>query len=91
MEECVVNTRFGKVIGRQSDKARIFKSIPFAVTERFEEPGAVEPWGEFDATGKNKQKNCPQRFCYVDEKAEGGFYYKEFDYMRDSDYGDSPT
>jgi para-nitrobenzyl esterase len=88
MKDCYVETRFGRIKGKETNRAREFHSIPYAVTERFESPREVPFWGEFDATAK--QVNCHQRFEYVDEAAEDGFYYREFDYMRDSDWAESP-
>ncbi len=88
MKDCYVETRFGRIKGLETTHSREFHSIPYAITERFEEPREVSFWGEFDAT--QKQLNCHQRFEYYDEAAEDGFYYREFDYMRDSDWAESP-
>ncbi|MBO4538026.1 MAG: carboxylesterase family protein [Erysipelotrichaceae bacterium] len=88
MKECYVETRFGRIRGWENEYGREFHSIPYAVTERFEEPREVPFWGEFDAT--QRQVNCHQRFEYYDEKAEDGFYFREFDYMRFSDWAESP-
>ena len=90
MNYCYVETSFGRIKGEQTAEGRIFHSIPFAVTERFESPQPVEPWGEFDATAR--QINCHQRFEYVDESSEdNNFYYREFDFNRDSRWAETPT
>lgn len=89
MKYCYVDTACGRVKGIEEEKVLAFHSIPYAITERFEDPKAVEPWEEYDAT--RKQSNCYQRFAYVDESVEdNNFYYREFDYMRDSDWVESP-
>lgn len=88
MTKRIISTPAGRIAGEEKETCVIYKSVPYAITERFENPKEIEPWDLFDATAK--PKNCHQRFEYVDESKEGGFYYKEFDGWRDSDYVESP-
>ena len=84
----IIETAHGKVKGEKRQEGYIYHSVPYAKTERFTDPKPYNWHDVFDAT--KKQVNCHQRFEYVDEAAENGFYYREFDYMRDSDYSESP-
>ena len=62
MNECYVETRFGRVKGREDEYGRQFHSVPYAVTERFEPPKEVPFWGEFDATQRQvtaRSQRCP--------------------------------
>ncbi len=88
MDNIVINAPCGNIKGFNTENYHYFRSIPYAVTKRFEDPKPVEYMEEFDATAK--PKNCYQRFCFVDESKEDGFYYREFDTYRISDYVESP-
>lgn len=89
MNTKIINTRLGKIKGYQSDNACFFSSVPYAITERFEDPRPVKKWEMFDAT--QKQVNCFQRFAFRDiNKESNDFYYKEFYFSRQSDFAESP-
>lgn len=84
MKTTTIETLKGQLIGEEKANCVVYTSVPYARTERFEDPKEIANWTLFDATAK--PKNCHQRFEYVDESQEQGFYYREFDYWRDSDY-----
>ena len=89
MKTVMIDTKCGKIKGKATESSYVFSSIPYAVTERFESPKAVEKWDVFDAT--QRQVNCPQFYNYRDLKeSENEFYYNEFYYKRDSDFKESP-
>ena len=51
MEKVTIETGLGKVTGTEENGIRMFRGIPYAVTERFELPKPYPAWDELDATG----------------------------------------
>lgn len=77
MNKVTINTGLGKVTGTEENGIRIFRGIPYAVTERFELPAPYPAWEEFDATGC--ETDCFQYRAYHDESVgRFAFYHSEF-------------
>lgn len=71
-----VTTGLGLVTGVRTDGAAVFRGIPYAVTERFERPVAIDAWdAPLDATAGGI--DCYQYGSFNDEP-EDGFYRREF-------------
>ena len=51
MNKVTIETGLGKVTGTEENGIRMFRGIPYAITERFEMPKPYPAWDEFDATG----------------------------------------
>ena len=90
MSEIILQTGCGPVRGRQEQGYRIFRGIPYAITERFTMPRAVPAWTEvLDATGP--ETDCWQYSSFNDESRDDNpFYYQEFRPGRDFHYAESP-
>ena len=69
-----IETGLGKVTGIEEKGVRIFRGIPYAITERFELPKPYPKWDEFDAT--DQETDCYQFRAYYDESDQ--FYHGEF-------------
>ncbi len=89
----------GPLRGREEEGKRIFRGIPYAVTERFAPPVRVESFAPFagadgvlDATGP--ETDCYQLSAFRDEAvndATSAFYHREFrDDGRVYRYAESP-
>ena len=66
MSEIILQTGCGPVRGRQEQGYRIFRGIPYAITERFTMPRAVPAWTEvLDATGP--ETDCWQYRSFRDD------------------------
>ena len=50
MSKITIDTDLGKVIGTEENGIRMFRGIPYAITERFELPKPYPAWDVFDAT-----------------------------------------
>ena len=50
MNKIEIETGLGRVIGTISDGICMYRGIPYAVTERFEEPKPYPAWDVLDAT-----------------------------------------
>ena len=74
IQRITIDTSLGKVTGTEEDGIRMFRGIPYAVTERFELPKPYPAWDEFDATGP--ETDCFQFRAYHDESDQ--FYHGEF-------------
>ena len=74
MNKISIETRLGKVIGTEEEGIRMFRGIPYAITERFELPKPYPKWDELDATGP--EIDCIQHRTYHNEAGE--FYHDEF-------------
>ena len=85
MSQVTINTKLGKVTGTEENGVRIFRGIPFAITERFEMPKAYPAWEELDATGP--EIDCCQFGTY---RKEDSFYSREFRYEQTFVYAESP-
>lgn len=85
MEKVTIDTGLGKVTGTKEKGVRIFRGIPFAVTERFELPKPYPAWEELDATGP--ETDC---FQYSSYREETSFYYHEFREGWTFHYAESP-
>ncbi len=85
MNKVTIETGLGRVTGSVENGIRIFRGIPFAVTERFELPKPCPKWEEFDAT--EKETDCYQ---YASFRQETSFYYKEFREGWEFKYAESP-
>lgn len=90
MSDCIVETSCGRVKGLQGECFRLFRGIPYAVTERFTYPKPITHWeGVLDATGE--ETDCWQYSSFNDEsKDENPFYYNEFRPNREFRYAESP-
>ena len=90
MADCIVQTPCGAVRGAETDGVRLFRGIPYAVTERFERPVQISAWeGEFDAV--KGETDCWQYSAFRDEAAgEGSFYSREFRSGMRFHYAESP-
>ena len=90
VSEIILQTGCGPVRGRQEQGYRIFRGIPYAITERFTMPRAVPAWTEvLDATGP--ETDCWQYSSFNDESRDDNpFYYQEFRPGRDFHYAESP-
>ena len=89
MGKITIETGLGKVTGTEENGIRMFRGIPFAVTERFELPKPYPAWDEFDATGP--EIDCYQFRAYHDESDQ--FYHGEFRRdkgMEDWTFAESP-
>ena len=69
-----IETGLGKVTGIENKGIRMFRGIPYAVTERFELPKPYPKWDELDAT--EGEIDCFQYRAYYDESDQ--FYHGEF-------------
>lgn len=91
-EKVTIQTGLGKVTGIEENGVRIFRGIPYAVTERFEMPKPYPAWNEFDATGR--ETDCYQYRAYRDESiGRYWFYHSEFRYdqnIPDWEFAESP-
>ena len=74
MSKITIDTDLGKVIGTEENGIRMFRGIPYAITERFELPKPYPAWDVFDAT--QTEVDCIQYRTYHDEA--GQFYHEEF-------------
>ena len=74
MSKVTIDTGLGRVTGTEEKGVRMFRGIPYAVTERFELPKPYPVWDEFDATGQ--ETDCFQYRAYYDESDQ--FYHGEF-------------
>lgn len=76
-KKVTINTGLGRVTGTEENGVRIFRGIPYAVTERFRLPEPYPEWDEFDATGR--ETDCFQYRAYHDESVgRYWFYHSEF-------------
>lgn len=78
MQNSVVSTPCGKVIGETTSYGAVFRGIRYGTAKRFEKPVEVTEWqGEYSALEFGAC--CPQARTYKDEsKNKNTFYYKEF-------------
>ena len=77
-----IETGLGRVTGTEENGIRMFRGIPYAVTERFELPKAYPAWDELDATGP--ETDCFQFRAYHKESiGRYWFYHSEFRYGQD--------
>ena len=77
MSKVTISTGLGKVTGTEEKGVRMFRGIPYAVTERFEMPKPYPAWDELDATGP--ETDCWQYRAYHDESVgRYAFYHSEF-------------
>ena len=77
MSKVTISTGLGKVTGTEENGVRMFRGIPYAVTERFEMPKPYPAWDELDATGP--ETDCWQYRAYHDESVgRYAFYHSEF-------------
>ncbi|MBR2389276.1 MAG: carboxylesterase family protein, partial [Mogibacterium sp.] len=82
MKKVTIETGLGKVTGTEEKGIRMFRGIPYAVTERFELPKPYPEWVEFDATGQ--ETDCFQFRAYHKESiGRYWFYHSEFRYGQD--------
>ena len=90
MSDFIIQTKCGQIKGFQGEGYRLFRGIPYAVTERFEYPRPIMHWdGVLDATGE--EIDCWQYSSFNDEsKDENPFYYNEFRPNREFHYAESP-
>jgi len=77
MKKVSISTGLGRVTGTEENGVRMFRGIPYAVTERFEMPKEYPAWDELDATGP--ETDCWQYRAYHDESVgRYAFYHSEF-------------
>ena len=77
MSKVTIDTGLGRVTGTEEKGVRMFRGIPYAITERFELPKPYPAWDEFDATGP--ETDCFQYRAYHDESVgRYEFYHSEF-------------
>lgn len=90
MADCIIQTPCGAVRGAEEHGVRLFRGIPYAVTERFERPVPITSWeGEFDATAG--EIDCWQYSSFRDDASgEGAFFSKEFRSGMEFRYAESP-
>ena len=82
IKKVTIETGLGKVTGTEENGIRMFRGIPYAVTERFEMPKPYPAWDEFDATGP--ETDCFQFRAYHKESiGRYWFYHSEFRYGQD--------
>ena len=82
MKKVTIETGLGKVTGTEDNGIRMFRGIPYAVTERFELPKPYPAWDELDATGP--ETDCFQFRAYHKESVgRYWFYHSEFRYGQD--------
>ena len=74
MAKVTIETGLGKVTGTEEKGVRMFRGIPYAITERFELPKPYPAWDHLDATGP--EIDCFQFRAYYDESDQ--FYHGEF-------------
>ena len=88
--DCIVQTPCGAVRGAEENGLRLFRGVPYAVTERFERPVPVTHWDEtFDAT--LGETDCWQYSSFRDDASgEGAFYNREFRSGLTFHYAESP-
>ncbi len=82
----VLETGLGPVCGFTEEGNRIFRGLPYAITERFQAPVRIDslapfagPDGIFDASGP--ETDCFQLSAFRDEAGNdpvGAFYHREF-------------
>ena len=89
MNRIEINTGLGRIIGTVNKGICMYRGIPYAVTERFEEPKPYPEWDVFDAT--QTETDCYQYLTYRDE-SEGpdAFYHKEFRSDQEFKFAESP-
>ncbi len=89
MNKVEIETGLGRVIGTADNGIYIFRGIPYAVTERFEEPKPYPEWDVFDAT--QTEIDCYQYLTYRDESTgPDAFYHKEFRSDQEFKFAESP-
>ena len=92
MEKITLTTGLGKVTGTEENGIRMFRGIPYAVTERFELPKPYPVWDTFDATGR--EMDCFQYRAFHDESVgRYEFFHNEFRYdqnIPDWNFAESP-
>ena len=89
MNRIEIETGLGKVIGTENKGIRMFRGIPYAVTERFEMPKPYPKWDVLDAT--EGEIDCYQYLTYRDESTgPDAFYHKEFRNDQEFKFAESP-
>ncbi|MBQ6439687.1 MAG: carboxylesterase family protein [Mogibacterium sp.] len=89
MNRVEIETGLGRIIGTESNGICMYKGIPYAVTERFEEPKPYPKWDVFDAT--ETETDCYQYLTYRDESTgPDAFYHKEFRSDQEFKFAESP-
>ena len=89
MNRTEIETGLGKVIGTVDKGVCMYRGIPYAVTERFEEPKPYPKWDVFDAT--EIETDCYQYLTYRDESTgPDAFYHKEFRSDQEFKFAESP-
>ena len=90
MTTCTVMTPSGKVQGELRDGLRIFRGIPYAITERFKAPQPVPKWDLFDAS-EPVEVECYQYAAFREQLDDVGQFYKdEFPGAANKRYDESP-
>lgn len=78
MQNSVVSTPCGNVIGETVSYGTVFRGIRYGTAKRFEFPKEVTSW-QGDYSALRFGACCPQSRAYSDEsKQKNTFYYKEF-------------
>lgn len=93
MEKCTLKTSCGPITGTIENSAKVFRGIPFAVTNRFEFPREYPIWkNELDATGtKSSGTDCYQQSSFPNMNVPTNeFFDKEYPPQKIFEYGDTP-
>lgn len=86
----IIETKCGKIIGRQEDDILIFTGIPYAATKRFEKPEPYPPFMGYDAS-KKEEYACFQYGSFRAQKVGAeDFYSKEFYSEKTFTFEESP-
>ena len=89
MNRIEIETGLGKIIGTADKGICMYRGIPYAVTERFEEPKPYPEWDVLDAA--EGEIDCYQYLTYRDESTgPDAFYHKEFRNNQEFRFAESP-
>ncbi len=89
MNLITISTSLGRVTGTEENGIRFFQGIPYAVTERFEDPKPYPPQEEIDAV--SLPVDCWQYLAFREESSPAdAFYHREFRPNGEYHFDESP-